>query len=235
MLEYSWPCTRGVCLMLTLSTHSYGTALSGFAFVWFGQILPGHQVIPINFAVCIIFFQLRPTTLHLPSCILYPPFWFCRAALSSASFGGFSNVWSMQCRHGDGIAFSLRSELGRGMSAPKCFIFLCVWYSDSFCRPAFVSFTLVCWESFYMALMELVYGFCASLADCLKSRLFIILFLFFCAPELPIPLLCTHLIMCIYSEINFYFTVAGKHGSKKKVTDKKGKKFLYRLRLCTGN
>lgn len=72
MLEYSWPCTRGVCLMLTLSTHSHGTALSGFAFVWFGQILPGHQVIPINFAVCIIFFQLRPTTLHPPSSIMHP-------------------------------------------------------------------------------------------------------------------------------------------------------------------
>lgn len=55
--------------MLTLSTHSYGTALSGFAFVWFGQILPGHQVIPINFAVCIIFFSIK--TYHPPPSIFH--------------------------------------------------------------------------------------------------------------------------------------------------------------------
>jgi len=101
------PPTRRM-LDINLSTHSRGTALSGFAFVWSGQILPGHQVTPINFAVCIIFFQLSLSISHPTSYILHP------ASLLHSVLHPlvvFRMSTARRSRQGDEIAFSLRSKV----------------------------------------------------------------------------------------------------------------------------
>lgn len=113
----------------------------------------------------------------------------------------------------------------RNVCSQVLHLFVCLQLCLSPTEPSILSFSFPGWQSFCLALMELVYGFCSRLCWLPQEQALYHFFMPCWRLRIPSPPLRTHLIMCIYSEINFYFTVAGKHGKKREELAKRGKSF----------